>query len=83
LPRLETRFSDYIACATPQGFRESDNHFHRDIVFPAFDEADIVAVAVDSFGKRLLRISKGFPPCTQSIPEIQAAGFFRFRRFHG
>ena len=83
LPRLETRFPDYIAGATPQGFREPDYHFHRDIVFPAFDEADIVPVAVDSFGKHLLRISKGFPPCTQSISEIQPAGLFRFRCFHG
>ena len=83
MPRLETRFPDYIAGATPQGFRESDNHFHRDIVFPAFDEADIVAVAVDSFGKRFLRISFGFPPCAQGVAKIQAAGFFRFRGFHG
>ena len=83
LPRLETRFPDYIAGATTQGFRESDNHLHRDIVLPAFDEADIVAVAVDSFGKRFLRISKGFPPCTQGVPKIQATGFFRFRCFHG
>ena len=83
LPRLETRFPDYIAGATAQGFRESDNHFHRDIVLPAFDEADIVPVAVDAFGKRFLRISFGFPPCAQGVAKVQAAGFFRFRGFHG
>ena len=83
MPRLETRFPYYIAGATPQGFRESDDHLHRDIVLPALDEADIVAVAVDSFGKRFLRISKGFTACTQGVPKIQAAGFFRFRCFHG
>ena len=83
LPRLETRFSNHITSAASQGFRESDDHLHRDIVLPALDEADIVAVAVDSFGKRFLRISKGFPPCTQGVPKIQAACFFRFRGFHG
>ena len=83
LPRSETRIPDYIAGATPQGFPESGDHFHRDIVFPALYEADIVAVAVDSFGKRFLRISKGFPPCTQGVPKIQSTGFFRFRCFHG
>ena len=54
LPRLETRFPDYIAGATPQSFRESGDHFHRDIVFPALDEADIVAVAVDFLGQLFL-----------------------------
>ena len=82
LPRLETRFSHYIAGTASQGFRESDNHLHRDIVRPAFDEADIVPVAVNPFGKRFLRISKGFPPCTQGVSKIQAPGFFRFRCFH-
>ena len=53
-PRLETCFPDYIASATPQGFPESGDHFHRDIVFPALDEADIVAVAVDFLGQLFL-----------------------------
>ena len=83
MPRLETRFSNHIASAASQGFRESDDHLHRYIVFPALDESNIVSVAVDPFGKRFLRIAKGFTPCAQCVPEIQAAGFFRFRRFHG
>ncbi len=70
---LKSRFPDHIAGATSQGFCESDDHFHRDIVLPAFDKADIVAVAVDSFGKRFLRISFGFPPCAQGVAKIQAA----------
>jgi hypothetical protein len=67
---LESRFPDHIAGAASQGFRESYNHLHRDIVLPAFDEADIVPVTVNPFGKRFLRISKGFPSCTQGVPKI-------------
>lgn len=67
---LKSRFPDHIAGATSQGFCEPCDHFHRDIVFPAFDEADIVPVTVNPFGKRFLRISKGFPSCTQGVPKI-------------
>ena len=59
-----------------EGFGESAQHIHGQILRSPFDKPDIVSVTVDVFRQFFLRKAQAFPACPDRPPEFYAVGFF-------
>ena len=65
-----SRFGEKVAWGAIQRFGELEKGFDGDVLDSALDQADVVAVQVQSFRKLLLRKAEGFSPVPDGLTEV-------------
>lgn len=73
---LQSGVAEYIGCLAAQGLRQRNQTAHRQVLFPAFDFSDVIAVNVHHFGKPFLARTRLFPAAADRLSDVsQCSGF--------